>query len=458
MVKNLTNAVLGRPAIEHLGIVVRVEGVMEEKKDITKSYPKLFNGLGLLSSAYEIRVKEDARPYTLSTPRRIAIPLLLKVREELSRMESMDVIERVTEPTDWCSGMVVVPNANGKVRICVDQTKLNQSVQRERQILPSVEDTLAQLKDANIFTKLDANSGFWQIPLTKESSSLTTFITPFGRYWFKRLPFGISSAPEHFQRRMSEILEDLSGYVCLMDDILIFGKSKAAHDNRLHAVLQRLQQAGITLNREKCLFSQSSVKFVGHLVGQGEVKLDPDKVKAIQKMPEPTNVGDVRRLLGVINQQARYIPQLAEQTEPLRNLLVQKNQWVWGPPQRTAFENIKEELTQSPSLALYDSDRETVLSADASSFGLGAVLRQRQPGGDLKPVAYASRSLSPTECRYAQVVKEVLAITWSAERFSNYLIGKSLLWRHTISPSFHYLDIKDWMNYLREFNVSECVF
>ena len=157
---------------------------MEENKDITKSYPKLFNGLGLLSSPYKIRVKEDARPYALSTPRRIAIPLLPKVREELSRMESMDVIERVTEPTDWCSGMVVVPKANGKVRICVDLTKLNQSVQREWHILPSVEDTLAQLKDANIFTKLDANSGFWQIPLTKESSSLTTFITPFGHYWF----------------------------------------------------------------------------------------------------------------------------------------------------------------------------------------------------------------------------------------------------------------------------------
>ena len=120
VVKNLTNALLGRPAIEHLGIVVRVEGVMEENKDITRSYPKLFNGLGLLSSPYEIRVKEDARPYALSTPRRIAIPLLPKVREELSRMESMDVIERVTKPTDWCSGMVVVPKANGKVRICVD--------------------------------------------------------------------------------------------------------------------------------------------------------------------------------------------------------------------------------------------------------------------------------------------------------------------------------------------------
>ena len=119
MVKNLTNAFLGRPEIEHLGIVVRVEWVMEEIKDITKSYPKLFNGLGLLSSPYPIRVKESARPYDLSTPRRIAILLLPKVREVLSRMESMDVIERVTEQTDWCSGMVVVPKANGKVRTII---------------------------------------------------------------------------------------------------------------------------------------------------------------------------------------------------------------------------------------------------------------------------------------------------------------------------------------------------
>ena len=132
-------------------------------------------------------------------------------------MESMDVITRVSEPTDWCSGMVVVPKANGKVRICVDLTKLKQNVKRESHILPSVEDTLAQLKDAHLFTKLDANSGFWQIPLTKESSMMTTFITPYGRYRFNRLPFGISSAPEHFQRRMYEILEGLTGLVCLMD-------------------------------------------------------------------------------------------------------------------------------------------------------------------------------------------------------------------------------------------------
>ena len=122
-------------------------------------------------------------------------------------------------------GMVVVPKPNKKVRICVDLTRLNQSVCRERHPLPAVEQTLAQLAGARVFSKLYANSGFWQIPLSCESALLTTFITPFGRYCFHRLPFGITSAPEHFQRRMSDILSGLDGVVCMMDDVFIHGQA-----------------------------------------------------------------------------------------------------------------------------------------------------------------------------------------------------------------------------------------
>ena len=124
----------------------------------------------------------------------------------------------------------MVPKANGKVRICVDLTKLNANVCRERHILPSVKKTLAQLGDAKVFTKLDANSGFWQIKLANESALLTTFITPFGRYCFRRLPFGISSAPEVFQRKMSEILSGLEGVLCLIDDVLVIGKDLGEHN------------------------------------------------------------------------------------------------------------------------------------------------------------------------------------------------------------------------------------
>ena len=155
-------------------------------------------------------------------------------------MEDLGVISKVKELTEWCAGMVVVPKANGKVRICVDLTKLNESVCRERHILPSVEQTLAQIGGAKVFSKLDANSGFWQVELAKESAILTTFITPFGRFCFNRLPFSITSALEHFQRKMGEILSGLEGIVCLLDDdVLVYGETPQEIINDWWQLLKR---------------------------------------------------------------------------------------------------------------------------------------------------------------------------------------------------------------------------
>ena len=245
--------------------------MVTERKTPKEQFPSLFQGLGKLEQPYKIELQDDAKPYALSTPRRVAIPLLKSVEQELDRMESMGVITRVSQPTDWCAGMVVVPKSSGKVRICVDLTKLNESVRRERHPLPAVAQTLAQLAGAKLFSKLDTNSGFWQIPLDPTSSLLTTFITPFGRYCFHRLPFGISSAPEHFQRRMSEALSGLTGVVCMMDDVLIHGTTREEHDERLEKVLQRLQELGMTLNSEKFQFSQKSIKFLGHVMSDVQV-------------------------------------------------------------------------------------------------------------------------------------------------------------------------------------------
>ena len=229
-------------------------------------------------------------------------------------MESMGVITRIDEATDWCAGMVIVPKTSGKVRICVDLTKLNESVCRERHILPSVEQTLAQIGGAKHFSKLDANSGYWQIQLDAESSKLTTFITPFGRFCFNRLPFGITSAPEHFQRRMTEILGDIEGVVCLVDDILISGKTQEEHDQRLRAVLSRLSKSGLTLGRDKCEINKKSVKFLGQLVDETGVRPDPEKLQAIVQMKPPTSISELRRFLGMVNQQSKFSPHLADQS------------------------------------------------------------------------------------------------------------------------------------------------
>ena len=189
VIQGLQTPLVGRPAISSLNLVARVTLIQVDRATIAKSFPQLFKGLGQMTGEYHIKLLPHTTPFALMTPRRIAIPLRPKVKEELRRMEKLGVIAKVQQATDWYAGMVVVPKSNGKVRICVNLTKLNASVCRERHILPSVEETLAQLGDAKVFTKLDANSGFWQIKLAKESSLLTTFITPFGHYCFKRLPF-----------------------------------------------------------------------------------------------------------------------------------------------------------------------------------------------------------------------------------------------------------------------------
>jgi len=423
VIKDLKNNLLGLPAITALQLLIKVDSI--QPGNVQQSFPKLFQGLGTLKGDYQIQLKSDAKPYALYTARNVPIPLRGKVKQELERMEKLGVISKVDKPTLWCAGMVVVPKKSGDVRICVDLKPLNESVLRETHPLPGVDETLAQLTGATVMSKLDANSGFWQIPLAKESRELTTFITPFGRYCFNKLPFGISSAPEHFQKRMSTVLDGLVGVLCLMDDILIFGKDQKEHDARLTAALERIQAAGVTLNKDKCEFNKTTLTFLGHTIDGKGISPDPQKTAAINKMASPKSTTELRRFMGMVNQLGKFSPRIAELSKPMRELLSIKRAWNWGPAQEEAFAKVKAELTAHTVLALYDPQADTKVSADASSHGLGAVLLQKQ-NQEWRPVAYASRSMSETETRYAQIEKEALAITWACEKFSTYILGKHI--------------------------------
>jgi hypothetical protein len=418
---NVATPLLSRLASTQLGIVARLDAVSDSKQAIMQQYPKLFKGLGCMEGAYRIQLKPDATPYAVYAPRRIPLPLMPKVKNELDRLLKLGVIERVEEPTLWCAPIVVANKGNG-IRLCVDLSRLNDSVMRERHIMPSVDQVLAQLADARVFSKLDCFNAFLQCPLAPESRHLTTFITPFGRFCFQRVPYGISSAPEVYQKKMLELLQGIEGVVCLMDDILVFGRDQQEHDTRLHTVLRRLQHANVTLN-DKLEISVPELKYVGHIVGSDGVKPDPQKIAAIVDMAAPTNITEVRCLLGMINQLAKFSPRLAELTEPIRVLLHKNRAWSWAGPQEEAFRKLKETICSAPTLALYDPGKPTLVSADASSFGLGGALFQKQSDDSWRPVTFVSRSMTEVEKRYAQIEKEALATTWVCERLAEYLVG-----------------------------------
>ena len=208
-----------------------------------------------------------------------------------------------------------------------------------------------------------------------------------------------------------------------MDDILVFGSTQDEHDQCLTAVLQRLKDAKVTLNPDKCAFSKASVTFLGQVIDQTGIRPGPNRVKAITQMKTPQSVGEVRRFLGMTNQLNKFTPHIAEKSKPLRDLLAKNTEWIWGDKQALSFQAIKDELTIANTLGRYNLNVETVIAADASSFGLGAVICQHQENGQLKPIAYTSRAMTATESCYAQIEKEALAITWACEKFNDYILG-----------------------------------
>ena len=213
IMENLKEPFLGRPAIEALNLVQKVETIHSDdstriEQEVKTVYPNLFKGLGELEGEFSIKLKPGSTPYAITTPRRVALPLMPKVKEELQRMETLGVISKGEIPTDWCAGMVVVRKPDGRICICVDLTKLNENVLRETYSVQKIDNLFAQINESKFFTNLDCNSGFWQEKLDSDSHLLTIFITPFADSVSIKCPFGIKSAPKHYQRRSAKYWRD----------------------------------------------------------------------------------------------------------------------------------------------------------------------------------------------------------------------------------------------------------
>ena len=324
---------------------------------------------------------------------------------------------------------IVKPN---KVRICIDPRDLNRAIRREHYQLPTIDEVASRLTGAKKFTLCDAKDGFHQILLDDASSYLTTFNTPFGRYRWARMPFGISSAPEIWQRRMHEFVEDLEGVEVIADDFLIagFGETDAEVNLSLEknerAFFKKCREWNLKLNKLKLKRAQTEVRFMGHLLAPDGLKADPAKVEAILDMPPPTDVKGLKRFLerflGMVNYLAKFLPLLSDMTEPLRRLEDKDVDWCWLAQHQKAFTTVKEYSAKAPVLKYYDVNEEVTIQCDASETGLGAVLMQKG-----QPISFASRALTDTETRYAQIEKELLAIVWSTDKFNQYILGREVV-------------------------------
>lgn len=249
-------------------------------------------------------------------------------------MEAMGVVVKVEEPTDWVNSFVVVEKPKSKqLRICLDPRPLNKAILREHFQLPTLDDIATRLHGAKVFSKLDANHGYWQISLDRESQLLTTFNTPFGRYCYTRLPFGIKSAQEVFQKRMYQLFGDLPG---VETDIEIHGRTEEEHKQRLTSVLKRCQEVHSTLNEEKCQFGVRQVTYLGHCISADGITPDENRVKAILAMPPPKDKKGVERLMGTLNYVSKFIPNMSTITEHMRVLLGKDVPFTWTWEQEAA--------------------------------------------------------------------------------------------------------------------------
>ena len=372
----------------------------------------------------------DARPKK-QCMRRMPFAVREEVSRQLKTMQETGVIQPSNSP--WGSPVVMVRKKDGSHCFCIDYRELNSVTCQDSFPLPRIDDLLDQLGQSHYFSTLDLASGYWQIHVHPESIPKTAFITPQGSFEFRVMPFGLTNAPLVFQRLMQRVLSGLNpeescDFVSVyIDDILIFSQNLRDHLKHLKLVIDRLQRAGLKLKPSKCHFLRQEVDYLGHMITRHGLKTNPRLVLAVSEFPTPRSVRETRQFLGLSSYYRRFIPMFSRVAQPLHSLTKKGAQFEWNVDCQRAFEELKSHLTHTPVLCYPSFEKDFVLETDASSQGIGAVLSQRQEDGQLHPVAYASRSLSPAEKDYSITELETLAVVWSISHFHTYLYGHSVV-------------------------------
>lgn len=352
MAENANKPLLSAEACEQLGLLkldVEIHNIQSltnplTEEGILRRYKDVFEGLGHIGDTAFV-TDEKVRPVQ-HDPRHVPIAVRNEVKAKLAELEVKGIMKKITVPTEWISSMVIVAKP-GKLRICLDPRDLNQALLRPKYLMPTLEEILPPLSKAKVFTTLDTKDGFYQISLEEESSRKTTFWTPFGRYRYLRMPFGVNVAPQEFECKLHEKLDDLPGVVLIHDDVLVMGHGETYeeavndHDKNLLRLLDRAKQVNLKLNKSKMNLRKPEVKFMGHVITKDGLKPDPNKIKAVEEMPRPTCKKETLSLLGFIDYLSKFLQRLSDVAQPLRDLTMKDARFLWSPQHEKAFKEVK---------------------------------------------------------------------------------------------------------------------
>ncbi|XP_044155688.1 uncharacterized protein LOC122942250, partial [Bufo gargarizans] len=365
---------------------------------------------------------EDVR----QPPYRIPEAVREGMRKEIDEMLRLGVIEPSESP--WASPVVLVPKKDGTTRFCVDYRRLNDKTVTDAYPMPRMDELLDRISAGKYLTTIDLCKGYWQIPLAEDAIPKSAFITPFGLYQFRVMPFGMKNAPATFQRMVDQLLGGLQSFACAyLDDIAIHSDTWEAHLEHIGVVLDRIRGAGLTLKPDKCHLGMAEVQYLGHRVGCGKQRPEPAKIEAVANWPTPHTKTQVMAFLGTAGYYRRFVPDYSALAKPLTDLTKKKlpRQVLWSPECEVAFQALKTALVNAPVLVTPDPNKRFIVHTDASMFGLGAVLSQIGEDGGEHPVAYLSRKLLPREVSYATIEKECLALVWALKKLTPYLYGRA---------------------------------
>lgn len=440
------------------------EGLTKEQKAIFRSiieeYADVFAtsiaDLGQCTVGEHVIRTIDTNPIYLP-PYRVSQAEREFLRNEIAEMLKNNIIE--PSVSEWSAPVIVVPKKDKSKRIAIDYRKLNAVTIAQQWPVPVQQEILDSMGKDTWFTTLDLMSGYWQIKMAEDSKEKTAFSTPDGHYQFKVVPFGLKNAPTDFNRIVRIVIGYCDYVKTYFDDFTVHSNTFENHVVHVRKVLEKIRKANLKLKPSKCDFFTRRAKVLGHVISNGTISMDEDKIKAIKERLPPKNVKQVQQFLGVCNYYRRFVKDYAKIALPITELLKSDTKFVWDERRQAAFEKLKEALVSYPILRQPDFERQFIIHTDASNYALGAILAQKDDTGSEYVCAYASRTLRGAEKHYGITEKECLSVVWAIKQFRIYVYGTKFLVVTDHSALMWLMKMKDpvarlarWAIYLQAFD------